>query len=49
MTSRLGQLYHPLENKVFDRVVLKMRNRMGPVCVSTRDTLRWVLGNKRDG
>jgi len=45
----LGQLYHPLENKVMDRLVLKMRNRMGPVCVPKNDTLRWILGNKRDG
>lgn len=45
----LGQIYHPLENTVFDRVVLGVRNRMGPECVSTRDTLRWVLGNERDG
>ena len=46
---KMGQLYHPLENKVFDRVVLKMRNRMGPVCIPKNDVLRWVLGNKRDG
>ena len=47
--AALGQIYHPLENSVFDRVVLKVRNRMGPVCVSTRDTLRWVIGNEREG
>ena len=46
---KMGQLYHPLENKVFDRVVLKMRNRMGPVCIPKNDVLRWVLGNERDG
>jgi len=45
----LGQLYHPLENKVMDRVVLKMRNRMGPVCVAKNDTLRWIIGNKQQG
>ena len=45
----LGQLYHPLENKIMDRVVLKMRNRMGPVCVPKNDTLRWVIGNKQAG
>lgn len=45
----LGQIYHPLENTVFDRMVLKVRNRMGPVCVSTRDTLRWILSSQREG
>ena len=45
----LGELYHPLENAIMDRVVLKMRKRMGPVCVPKNDTLRWLLGNKRDG
>ena len=43
----LGELYHPLQNKVMDRVVLKMRNRMGPVCVPKNDTLRWLIGNKQ--
>jgi len=45
----LGQLYHPFENKVFDRVALKMRNRMGPVCVPTQEALRWIIGNKNEG
>ena len=45
----LGQLYHPLENKVMDRVVLKVRNRMGPVCVPKNDTLRWLIGHKQAG
>ena len=45
----MGQIYHPLENKVFDRVVLKARGRMGSDSVAKNDTLRWILGNKRDG
>ena len=45
----LGQLYHPLKNKVMDRVVLKMRNRMGPVCVPKNEALRWIIGNKQEG
>ncbi len=45
----LGQIYHPLENEVFNRLMLKVRNRHGAMCVSTRDTLRWVLSNKRNG
>ena len=43
----LGELYHPLQNKVMDRVVLKMRSRMEPVCVPKNDTLRWLIGNKQ--
>ena len=45
----MGQIYHPLENKVFDRVVLKARGRMGSDSVAKNDTLRWILGNKRNG
>ena len=44
-----GQIYHPLENEVFNRLMLKVRGRLGAHNVSTRETLRWVLGNKRDG
>ncbi len=43
-----GQIYHPLENEVIDRLMLKVRSRCGATCVSTRDTLRWILTNKRN-
>ena len=46
---KMGQIYHPLENEVFNRVVLKTRQRMGSDCVSTRDTLRWVLDGRQQG
>ena len=45
----MGQIYHPLENEVINRVVLKTRGRMGSDSVSMKETLRWVLGNKHDG
>ena len=45
----MGQIYHPLENEVINRVVLKTRGRMGSDSVSMKETLRWILGNKRDG
>jgi len=45
----MGQIYHPLENDVVNRVVLKTRGRMGSDNVSMKETLRWILGNKRDG
>ncbi len=44
----MGQIYHPLENEVFDRVVQKTRSHLGSECVSMRETLRWILGHKRD-
>ena len=40
----MGQIYHPLENEVINRVVLKTRGRMGSDSVSMKETLRWVLG-----
>ena len=46
--NEMGQIYHPLENEVFNRLMLKVRSRFNVTCVSTRDTLRWVLSNKRN-
>ena len=47
--SVMGQIYHPLENEVINRVVLKTRDRMKSESVSKKETLRWIIGNKRDG
>ena len=44
-----GQIYHPLENEVMNRVVMKARNRMGSENVSKKETLRWILNSKREG
>lgn len=44
-----GQIYHPLENPVLDRVVLTMRERRGSACVSKKETLRWLLSHRREG
>lgn len=30
--AQLGQIYHPIENKDFDRLFLRSRQRMGAVC-----------------
>ena len=35
-----GQIYHPLENKDFDRLFLKIRERMDAHCIAMQDTLR---------
>jgi len=48
-TVALGQIYHPLENPVMDRVMLRVRNRFASKCISMNDTLRWVIGHKHEG
>ena len=47
--TAMGQIYHPLENDVMNRVVLKTRGRMGTDSVPMNGTLRWIIGNKRMG
>ena len=41
--AQCGQIYHPLENTVFDLVFLRLRQRLGAVCIPMQDTLRKVL------
>lgn len=48
-TAQCGQIYHPLENKDFDRLFLKIRQRMGAVCIPMAETLRRILMYKREG
>lgn len=38
--AQCGQIYHPLENKDFDRLFLGLRQRMGAVCIPMNETLR---------
>ncbi|MBD5222069.1 MAG: acetyltransferase [Bacteroidales bacterium] len=44
-----GQIYHPLESSVADRVFLKLRSRYGAVSITMEDTLRTVAGWYRFG
>ena len=44
-----GQIYHPLENKYFDKLLLRSRQRLGALCISMQDTLREVVRYKREG
>lgn len=46
--ARCGQIYHPLENIVTDRLFLKMRERHGALCISMQDTLRFLLKNQQN-
>lgn len=41
--AQCGQIYHPLENYVFDRLFLRLRQRMGAVCIATQETLRKAI------
>lgn len=46
--AQCGQIYHPLENKEFDRLFLRSRQRMGAVCIPMADTLRRLLEYRRE-
>ena len=43
-----GQVYHPLENKDFDKLFLQIRKRMGAHSIAMQDTLREVVKHKRE-
>lgn len=44
-----GQIYHPLESSVADRIFLRLRSRFGAVSIKMDDTLRMVAGWYRKG
>lgn len=41
-----GQVYHPLRNKAFDRIFLRMRARYKGQNVPMKETLRYILQNR---
>ena len=41
--AQCGQIYHPLENKGFDRLFLYSRQRFGATCIAMQDTLREIV------
>ena len=45
--AQCGQIYHPLENKEFDRLFLRLRQRMGAVCIPMADTLREIINFRK--
>ena len=47
--AQCGQLYHPLENTVADLLFLRLRQRMGAICIATQDTLRKILEFRQAG
>lgn len=38
--AQCGQIYHPLENAVVDRLFLRLRQRLGALCIPMAETLR---------
>ena len=43
------QLYHPLENKVFDRLVAYTRERWGGVNIPASESIRYIIKLKQQG
>ncbi len=44
-----GQVYHPLEDKVMDALMLKLRSRMGTESVPMSKIMRKVIASRREG
>ena len=47
--AQCGQIYHPLENLVTDRLFLSLRQRHHALCIPMQDTLRKILEFKQTG
>ena len=45
---KLYVIYHPLSNKYFDRLVYHMRTRLGNGLYPMRETLRGIIGNRKN-
>ena len=47
--AQCAQIYHVLENKEFDRLSLKLRERQGAVCIPMAETLRRIIQYRQQG
>lgn len=47
--AQCGQIYHPLENLVTDRLFLRLRERHGALSITMQDTLRKMLEFRKTG
>ena len=45
--AQCGQIYHPIENKAFDRLFLRLRQHLGSVSIPMNETLRKLLEYKK--
>ncbi|KAA6340220.1 Lipid A biosynthesis lauroyltransferase [termite gut metagenome] len=43
-----GQIYHILENKAFERLCLRLRERYGAICIPMGETLRKVIAFRNE-
>jgi KDO2-lipid IV(A) lauroyltransferase len=46
---RCGQIYHPLENKIFDELFLKVRGKFGAANISMNHTIRQIAEWRKEG
>lgn len=44
-----AQIYHPLKNAYVDRIFLNMRRQFGGECIPMKETLRHILGMRKQG
>jgi KDO2-lipid IV(A) lauroyltransferase len=44
-----GQIYHPMENQLFDKLLLQVRGKFGAENISMNDTLRRIVGIRNAG
>ena len=47
--GQCAQIYHPLENRDFDRIFLRLRQRFGAVCIAMEDAARLIIKHKNEG
>lgn len=45
----MGLIYHPLRNKVFDRLFLALREKHGGTGIPKKEILRYLVGYRREG
>jgi KDO2-lipid IV(A) lauroyltransferase len=47
--AQCGQIYHAIENPLFDRLFLRLRQRFGAVCIPMAETLRRIIKYRQEG
>lgn len=47
--AHCGQIYHALENRTFDCIFLKLRQRFGAECIAMSETLRRIVKFRQEG
>ncbi len=48
-TAQCAQIYHPLENRTFDTIFRKVREKRGAVCIPMAESLRKVVEYRTSG